>query len=164
MASFNWNQVTCCFSGCFPGDSEPLSAGPGVRFLQQRGEVRHQVHRNPRPGDKLQDRCVSTAHGVFSSIITCYKRQKVNCGYFCFAGADQLMIKLFTQKYKLLLLLTLSCYSVWCCFTVCYSDLYSVFVFMFYNGLQFKQAVSYIFLFVRTIERVSLKCKTVYVQ
>lgn len=44
---------------CLSGDSEPLSAGPGVWFFQQRGAVWHQVHRKLRPGTKLQDYCVS---------------------------------------------------------------------------------------------------------
>lgn len=44
---------------CFSGDSEPLSAGSGVRFLQQRGALWHPIHRRLRPGKKLQDHCVS---------------------------------------------------------------------------------------------------------
>lgn len=44
---------------CFPGDGEPLSAGSGVGLLQQWGALWHQVHRKSRPGEKLQDRCLS---------------------------------------------------------------------------------------------------------
>lgn len=66
MLSNTWNQkeylhLHSCFYGS-SGDGEPLSDGSGVRFLQQWGALRHQVHRKPRPGQKLQNHSVSQTY------------------------------------------------------------------------------------------------------
>lgn len=57
------------FVGCFSGDGEPLSAGSGVRFLQQWGALRHQVHGDLRPGEELPNRCVGQPHSVPTAIV-----------------------------------------------------------------------------------------------
>lgn len=113
----------------FPGNGEPLSPGRGVWLLQQRGSVWRQVHGKLRPGEKLQDRCVSQVkYSRFSRVTLEVKMFKV---FFFFASQELTwqQTEHLTGKHVLnlfLLLLMSSCWyhhlfaSKWICIYMIY--------------------------------------------